>query len=110
MRVRRGGRIPADHLLDLNYRALVDDPLAAVRRIYGQFDLPLTAVAAERMRRYLAGHPRDKHGQHEYSLASFGLDPDDLTHHFKAYNQHIASQPELVRERGRFPREVGAHA
>ena len=110
MHVRRGGHIPADHLLDLNYHALVDDPLAAVRRIYDQFDLPLTAVAAERMRRYLAGHPRDKHGQHEYSLASFGLDPDDLTHHFKAYNQHIESHPEHVRARGRLPREVGAHA
>jgi hypothetical protein len=61
------------------------------------------------MRRYLAGHPQDKHGRHEYSLASFGLDPDDLTHHFKAYNQHIASRPEHV-ERGRLPREVGAYA
>jgi len=109
MHVRRRGHIPADHVLDLHYRELVDDPLAAVRRIYAQFDLPLTAAAGERMRRYLAGHPQDQHGRHVYSLASFGLDPGDLTDHFRAYNEHIASQSD-VRERGRRLREVGAHA
>jgi hypothetical protein len=108
--VRRRGQIPAERFLDLNYRDLVNDPLAAVRRIYAQFDLPLTAATGERMRRYLAGHPQHHGGRHVYSLASFGLDQDHLTHRFKAYNQHIASQPEHVLERGRRLREVGAHA
>ncbi len=108
--VRRRAHIPADRFFDLNYRELVDDPLAAVRRIYAQFDLPLTATAVEPMRRYLAGHPQAKHGRHVYSLARFGLDPDDLTHRFKAYNQHIGTRVEHVLERGSVLREVGARA
>jgi len=38
-----------DRFLDIQYTELVSDPLAAVRRIYNQFDLPLTSAAAERM-------------------------------------------------------------
>ena len=43
-----------DRFVDVKYTELISDPLAAIRRIYGQFGIPLNREAADRMRR-LAG-------------------------------------------------------
>jgi hypothetical protein len=43
-----------DRFVDVTYNDVVADPLAVIRRVYQQFRLPLSQVAADRMRR-LAG-------------------------------------------------------
>ena len=48
--------------IDVKYRGLVSDPLSVVRRIYRQLEMPLTEVAAERMK----------------SLASMRSSPKDM--------------------------------
>jgi hypothetical protein len=63
----------------------MDDPLAVVRRIYRQFDLPLSDEAQSRMRAYLATNPKDRHGAHRYSLAQFGLDPESERARYRDY-------------------------
>ncbi len=57
----------------IDYRDLVEDPAAAMRRLYDELDLPMTAeyaatLAAEsaRARKHVSGH--------SYSLEEFGLD------------------------------------
>jgi hypothetical protein len=45
----------ADRFLDVNYRELVTDPLAVVRRVYQRFEMPLPETVARRMRE-LARH------------------------------------------------------
>jgi hypothetical protein len=40
----------ADRFLDVRYTDLIADPLAVMRRIYQQFELPLTEIATERIR------------------------------------------------------------
>ncbi len=89
LQFRRSGRVAADRFLDVHYHELVRDPLAAVRRIYAHFDIPLTEAAETRMRHFLAENPKDKHGPHRYSLETFGLDADDLACRFKAYREHF---------------------
>jgi Sulfotransferase family len=86
----------SERFFDVHYRELVEDPLATVRRLYANFDLPVSAAAEARMRQHLAENPKDKYGSHAYSLATFGLDPDDLRHRFKAYTEYfgIQSEPE----------------
>jgi hypothetical protein len=96
MQARRHARIPTDRFFDVSYHGLVNDPLAIVRRLYGHFDLPFTAEAGERMRRYLAANPNGRHGPHRYSLSSFGLDPDDLIHRFQAYCERVGIEREAV--------------
>jgi hypothetical protein len=61
-------------LLDVSYRALMADPVAAVRSIYATFGYPFTPAFEERMRAWLAANPQHKHGVHRYSLEQFGLD------------------------------------
>ena len=58
---------------DLPYTAIARDPIAAVRGIYDFAALPFTPAAEAGMRAWLADNPADKHGQHRYSLADYGL-------------------------------------
>ena len=41
------------------------------------------------MRRFLAGHPKDKHGQHRYTLAEFGLDADEEAARYRPYRERF---------------------
>ncbi len=57
----------------IDYRELVENPAAAIRRLYGELDLPMTAdyeailnAETARARKHVSGH--------SYSLEEFGLD------------------------------------
>jgi hypothetical protein len=89
MRARDRGRVPAERFVDVRYPDLVGDPLGTVRRIYAHFDLPFTGEVEARMREFLAANPKDKLGRHQYSLAQFGLDPDEETERYRAYGERF---------------------
>jgi hypothetical protein len=69
-------RSDSSRFVDVDYRELVADPMATVRRIYGAFGLPLPAGTLGAMERYVAAEPQAKHGAHRYSLEQFGLTPE----------------------------------
>jgi Sulfotransferase family len=96
MQFRQSGSMAADRFVDIHYRDLIRDPMAAVRRIYSRFDMALSEAAETCMRRFLARNPQDKHGAHRYTLSSFGLKPDDLIRRFKAYREHFGVPPEAA--------------
>jgi len=48
----------ATRFVDVNYSELVAEPLAVVRRIYEQFNMPLTSGATERMRQLALSRSR----------------------------------------------------
>jgi hypothetical protein len=81
--------------LDVYYTGLVRDPIATVRRIYAHCDLRFTDEAETRMRRFLAAYPKDQHGVHRYSLAQFGLSPDEVALRFHAYVARFNPEPEV---------------
>jgi hypothetical protein len=56
-----------------------------VRQIYQHFDLKLGEEAEKRMSRFLEDNRRDKHGTHQYSLETFGIDPLRDARGFDAY-------------------------
>jgi hypothetical protein len=68
--------------VDLSYRDLVRDPVAAITAVYAAADLdppgdPTAFVAA-----YHDAHPRHAHGAHRYDAADFGLDEGELRERF----------------------------
>jgi hypothetical protein len=67
-----------------------------VRCIYQHFGLNLTQDAEERMRRFLAANPKDKHGAHQYRLADAGLDVAAERRRFAPYQERFAIQSERV--------------
>ena len=91
---RDAGCAPAERFVDVWYAQLLHNPLEVVRRIYRQFDLPLTAEAEAQMRRYLGRNPKDHYGPHVYSLPQFGLDHEVERERYRAYMQRWGAPAE----------------
>ncbi len=72
-------------VLDLEYRALVEDPLAAVERIYEFASLPFDARARGAVEAALQRNKKDRFGKHRYALADFGLDEARVAAAFAPY-------------------------
>ncbi len=79
-----------DQLFDMQFRELLADEIAMVRRIYAHFGRELSAEAESRMRRFLAENPRDKHGRHRYTLADAGLDVATERRRYARYQERFA--------------------
>ena len=81
-------------ILDLSMGEIVRDPIACVERIYEHFDLELSDEARSRMERYLALHPKNEFGKHQYSLEAFGLDEAAVNAAFKGYRERFGIERE----------------
>src|SRR5678815_2959598 len=95
MQARRDARVN-ERFVDVRYQELLRDPMAIVRRIYDRFGMTLSVEAESRMHRFLARHPKDRHGAHRYSLSAFGLDARDLRPRFKSYCERFGLEPEAA--------------
>jgi hypothetical protein len=87
MRVRR--QHDSRRFCDLPFRTVSDDPLGAVRRIYDRFDFELSPQAEARMRAWIAAHPRERHGAHQYRAEDFGLVPAEVSARFRGYREQF---------------------
>lgn len=72
------------------YADFLRAPLDTVRTMYEGLGMTLGPAAEERMRRYLAGRPKDKHGVHSYSFDDLGLDRAQADARFDRYRMHFA--------------------
>jgi hypothetical protein len=61
---------------DVKMSETVADPLDVVRRMYAHFGYALSDQLEAKMRAFMAGNSRDKHGSHTYTAADFGIDPE----------------------------------
>jgi hypothetical protein len=86
---RDAGVAPPSQFHDVQYIDLMRDPIGTVARLYAHFGLDFTPVAEERMRRFLAENPKDKNGQHRYTLAQFGLDRDEEAARYRSYRERF---------------------
>jgi hypothetical protein len=66
MELRDQGVVPPGQIVDSRYADLMSDPVAAIETIYRAFGMAFDERSAERIRRYLAFKPKDKHGRHDY--------------------------------------------
>lgn len=89
LRVRDSGAVPAERFVDVMYDDLLRDPIGVVHRVYAHFGRSLSPAAEERMRRFLAAHPKDRFGRHRYSLEQFGLDPDRVRRDYRDYRERF---------------------
>jgi hypothetical protein len=86
-----------ERMLDVSMSEIVRDPIACVERIYRHFDLELSDEARDRMRAYLAAHPKDEFGVHRYSLEAFGLEEESVNAVFKGYRERFGIEAEPFR-------------
>ncbi|MDT0576338.1 sulfotransferase [Croceicoccus sp. F390] len=64
---------PQVKVLDLAFRELIADPVGSVRQVYDHADIEFSSASQEAVSRWWREHPADKHGQHRYELADYGL-------------------------------------
>jgi hypothetical protein len=78
-------RLDRRRFADVDYRALVADPLAAAKSIYAHFELPLGPELEARLAAHVRDNPQGKHGAHAYDLESYGLTPARVRERLAAY-------------------------
>jgi hypothetical protein len=86
---RESGTVPADRVIDVQFRDFLGDPLRTVREIYRRLGLELTPESEQRMRAFLLANPQDKHGLHRYSFADTALDAGAWRERARRYQQHF---------------------
>ncbi len=78
----------------LAYDALLDDPLGAVRTLYGHFGDEVSDLHARRMEAFLEQRPQDAFGRHRYDPADFGWTYAGLAEEFAEYTSRYHVTPE----------------
>jgi hypothetical protein len=58
--------------VDVDYRRLIDDPVVTIAAVYAAAHLDPPSDPAGFVASYQSTHPRDAHGRHRYTAASFG--------------------------------------
>ena len=71
----------------LHYDLLMEDPVAAVRALYGSFDQEVSPLHERRMRAFLAQRPQEAFGHHRYDPADFGWTYAGLGEEFAGYTE-----------------------
>jgi hypothetical protein len=83
-------RSPDDkRFIDVQFHALMSDPIRAVEAIYRVQGRQLSAEAEQRMRNWLAENKRGKHGVHEYAAVDFGIDVAERRQALRFYHERF---------------------
>ena len=75
---------------DVDYYALIKDPITVVKRIYEDDGDVLSDEAERRMKNWLLLNKKDKHGRHNYHPEAFGLNADMVNDRFHAYRERFS--------------------
>ncbi len=80
--------------LDVDYEDLVQDPIAVVRGIYGQFGWPIQQSTLDEMTEWVARQEgrRRRERRHRYRLEDYGLTPADVNSAFAGYIESRAGR------------------
>ena len=85
---RSEGVLPDAQFVDSHYLDLINDPVAAIRKIYGLAELDWPEGHEDRIRAYLRDKPKGKFGRHRYSLEEYGLDAQRVEDAYAPYVEH----------------------
>jgi hypothetical protein len=77
-------------VVDVDYRQLVRDPVAAVAGIYRSMGRTLDPAMEAQVAAWTADHPQHQHGRHRYDLAGFGLTGEEVDAAFGSYMDRFA--------------------
>jgi Sulfotransferase family len=79
-----------DHrFFDVHFAPFQKDPIPVIARLYDFLGEEFTPEARARMEKWRAETPRQKHGEHRYDPADFGLRPAGLRERFRFYSERF---------------------
>lgn len=74
---------------DIHFAPFMKDPYPDLEKLYAFLGEELTTETRQRMQQWRENSPRDKHGEHVYDPADFGLSPEALRERFRFYHQRF---------------------
>ncbi len=74
-----------DRVIDVHYDALMNDPMATMKRLYAALGDEWTPEAEAGIQGWLDDNPQNKFGKHEYKLGQYGLTMEQLEPMFERY-------------------------
>ncbi|MBV6416042.1 MAG: hypothetical protein CMLOHMNK_00570 [Steroidobacteraceae bacterium] len=77
----------ARNAFDMHFTEMLRDQVGMAQRIYAHFGMPMSEEVLTRMRAFIAGNPRDRHGTHRYTLEQFGLDRARERQRYRFYQE-----------------------
>ena len=86
---REKGIVPAERVVDVQFRDFMSDQTGAIRSIYDRFGWELTPEVEERMLAFLDENPADKHGAHRYTFEDTGLDAGEVRERARRYVEYF---------------------
>ncbi len=92
---RESGALPPERVIDVHFRAFMNDPVESIRGIYDHFGLPFTDSLGQSMRRYLDENPSDRDGKHEHGFAETGLDVAEERAKVQRYQDYFGVESEV---------------
>jgi hypothetical protein len=60
-----------------------------VEKALSAFGMELSETAIDRMNAWDQGHQPGRHGAHDYTAETFGLDSAELSDRFRSYREHF---------------------
>jgi hypothetical protein len=84
---REQGIVPADRVVDVQFRGFMADPFRTIREIYERLGLELSDESEQRMRAFLADNTTEKHGGHHYTFADTELDLGEWREKTRRYQE-----------------------
>ena len=74
---------------DIHFAPFQKDPIPFIERLYDFLGEEFTLEARARMVKWRAETPREKHGEHRYDPADFGLSVEGLRERFRFYSERF---------------------
>jgi hypothetical protein len=84
---------PQVKVLDLRFKDIVADPVTAVRNVYDHAGMDFGDEAKAAVSNWWAANPSDKHGQHKYELADYGLTKEQVE---SVYSDYIETYGDFI--------------
>jgi hypothetical protein len=78
-----------DRHVDVDYRALMADPIGTVATLCDRVGLDFEDSSRAAVQRWLDDNPQGKHGVHRYTPEEYGLDADRLRSRFAFYTRRF---------------------
>lgn len=84
--------LPAAQSIDIRFTDFMADEQGTLRAIYDLAGQPYDATARSAMNRFLAEHPRGRHGEVVYDLAAVGLDAGEIGTRLGGYRERFVDR------------------
>ncbi len=81
--------------IDVDYYALVDNPLEVMKGVYSFLDLAMPSTVTDSLSQWIKDNPKGKRGAHSYSLEDYGLERGEVEEVFAEYRSLLNIPHEL---------------